>query len=44
MVPVSNRISSKVKLPPVEVLAPICTESAWVVNFCAVFMANAVVN
>jgi hypothetical protein len=32
MAPVSNRISSKVGVPPVGVLAPICTESARVVN------------
>src|SRR4051812_24743044 len=33
MLPVSSRISSTVKLTPVEVLAPICSESAWVVKF-----------
>ena len=32
MAPVSNRISSKVRVAPVGVLAPICTESARVVN------------
>jgi len=44
MAPVSSRISSKVRLPAVEVLAPTCTESAWVLNVCVVLLANAVVN
>ena len=42
MDPVSKQTSSTVKLPAVPVVAPICTESAWVVKVCVPLDANAV--
>ena len=36
----SKRISSRVRLPAVPVVAPICIESVWLLSVCVLLDAN----